>query len=207
MVNPYLSIVIPIHAGMKNGDYFLWRSIQSIMNQSFKDYEIVIVQEGKMAENTNAGIRKAQGEIIKILFLDDYLAHKDALQVIVENFKDEDMWLATGCLHQRTGARDFYEDPHSPHYPTYSEDIHTGNNTIGSPSVVAFRSGLDLFFDEELSFLLDCDLYKRLHEAYGEPRLVNDLNVVIGLHDGQTSNTMPDSEKLEEFNYVISKHA
>lgn len=202
---PYISIVIPIHAEMKNGEYFLWRLIQSLMIQTFKDFEIIITQEGLMAKNTNAGMKKAKGELIKIIYMDDYLAHENALQMIVDNFGDKDMWAATGCLHQGYEP-DFYEDPHSPHYPEYTEDIHTGNNRIGSPSVVTLRNKDVLLFDENLSFLLDCDLYKRYYDTYGVPKLINDLNVVMGLHHGQTSNTMPAKEKLLEFNYLQKKY-
>lgn len=203
---PKFSIVIPIHAAMKNGDYFLWRLMQSIMVQTFKDYEIVIVQEGSMPVNTNKGMEKATGELIKILYLDDYFAHPDALKVIAEGMKPKDMWFATGCLHQKTEG-DLYEDPHSPHYPKYTEDVHLGNNLIGSPSVITLRNEGHLLFDERLSFLLDCDLYKRYHDQYGAPRLSKDLNVVIGIGDHQTSVTMPDQEKLAELVYVNNKYA
>ena len=145
-----LSIVVPIHQGMKHGDFFLWRLTQSLMSQTFQDYELVIVQDGLMAHNTNAGIKKARGELIKILYLDDYLAHDQALQVIVDNFKPEDTWLATGCLHQREDG-DYYETPHSPHLPEYTKDIHRGNNRIGSPSVITIRNEGHLLFDEHLS--------------------------------------------------------
>ena len=67
-----ISIVIPYH-DMHNGAFFLKRAIDSIMIQNYKDYEIILVKEGRMAENTNAGIKKAKGNIIKILFMDDYL--------------------------------------------------------------------------------------------------------------------------------------
>lgn len=203
---PKLSVVIPIHASMKNGDYFLWRSIQALMRQSFKDFEIVIVQEGSMPVNTNAGIQKARGELIKILYLDDYLAHDHSLEEIVKNFSPEDQWLATGCLHQRTGGKDFWEDPHSPHLPKYSPDIYTGNNLIGGPSVITIRNKGHLTFDENLSWLLDCDLYYRYFQKYGAPKLLNDLNVVMGIHEDQTSVTMPSLEKTKEYEYVMAKY-
>lgn len=198
---PKVSIVVPIHTSMKDGDYFLWRLVQSLMRQSFKDYELVIVQEGLMARNSNSGIQKARGELIKILYLDDYFAHDNALQEIVDNFGPEDQWLATGCLHQGED-----EEPHSPHLPEYTQDIHRGNNRIGSPSVITIRNSGHLLFDENLSFLLDCDLYRRYYETYGPPKLLNDLNVVIGLHEGQTSNTMPSEEKLTEYQYLLEKY-
>lgn len=201
-MNPTVSIVVPIHSGMKNGEFFLWRLTQSIMRQSFKDYEIVIVQQGKMAANTNAGIQKARGELIKILYLDDYFAHDDALKNIVEAFESETQWLATACLHQRGD-----EEPHSPHFPGYTQDIHRGNNRIGSPSVITIRNEGHLLFDENLSFFLDCDLYKRYYEKYGPPTLIEDLNVVIGLGDHQTSNIMQEEEKLKEYSYMMKKYA
>lgn len=202
---PKLSVVIPIHSKMKHGEFFLWRSIQVLMRQTFKDFEIVVVQEGLMAENTNAGMRKAKGELIKILYLDDYLAHDNALQMIVDNFKDEDHWLATGCLHQHSETG-YYEDPHSPHSPVYTQDIHTGNNRIGSPSVVTLRNKGVLFFDENLSWLLDADLYKRYYATYGPPKIVDDLNVVIGIGSHQTTHILPDDQKEWEFNYLKEKH-
>lgn len=196
-----LSIVVPIHKEMQNGPFFLWRLMQSLMSQTFTDYELVIVQEGTMPQNTNAGLLKARGELIKIIYMDDYFSHPEALQRIVEAFRPEDMWLATGCLHQ-SGS----EIPHSPHYPEYTQDIHLGNNRIGSPSVVTLRNKGILLFDEKLSFLLDCDLYRRYHDTYGPARLITDLNVVIGLGEHQTSHTMPSQEKLQEFEYMKGKY-
>lgn len=198
---PKVSVVIPIHP-MQNGEYFLWRSVQALMAQTFKDFELVITQEGTMPENTNAGIRKARGELIKVLYLDDYLAHPNALQTIVDNFLPEDMWLVTGCLHQGPG-----EKPHSAHYPQYREDIHTGHNTIGSPSVLVLRNEAPLLFDEQLSWLLDCDLYKRLYQAHGAPHILNDLSVVIGTGPHQTTHALSDERKRWEFNYLANKYA
>lgn len=190
---------------MKNGDYFLWRLIQSLMRQSFKDYELVIVQDGLMAGNSNSGMRKAKGELIKILYLDDYFAHENALQTISDNFTEDVQWLATGCLHQRSEP-DYYEDPHSPHYPKYVHDIHRGNNQIGSPSVITIRNEGHLDFDERLSFLLDCDFYKRYYQKYGSPKLISDLNVVIGIGSHQTSSLMSDEEKKSEFYLINEKY-
>ena len=93
---PKISICIPTH-NMDNADFFLVRLIKSLQTQTFRDFEIVITKDGAMAENTNATIKKAKGEIIKILYMDDYLAHPDSLKNIVGNFKGG--WLATGCVH------------------------------------------------------------------------------------------------------------
>src|SRR3990167_11291223 len=136
-MQPKISIILPIH-NMSNGAFFLWRAINSIMEQTFKDYEIVIVKEGKMAENTNVGIKRARGELIKILYLDDYLAHPNALQDIVSNFEGE--WMITGV-------------DTNPN-PKWTDNIYLGNNKLGSPSALAMRKKTALLFDGRLSWLL-----------------------------------------------------
>ena len=202
MSSPKISIAIPTH-DMPNGEFFLNRAIQSIRAQTFTDYEVVVTKEGKMAHNTNAAIKKSKGELVKILYMDDYLAHENSLQEIVDHFEGE--WLATGCLHQTTDG-DLYEDPHSPHYPEYTHDISTGNNRLGSPSVITLRREGVLFFDENLSWLLDCDLYARYYKHYGLPILLNDLNVVIGIGKHQTTHRLPNRIKNWEHEYLNKKH-
>lgn len=188
---------MPTH-DMENGEFFLARLISSLDKQTFRDFELVITKQGKMAENTNAAIKKAKGEIVKILYMDDYLYSPDALQNIADNFTGG--WLASGCVH------DDGETITSPHYPTWNDEIRYGNNTIGSPSVVAFENKEPLLFDEKLSWLLDCDLYQRLYERYGEPKLLPYMDVGIGIGDHQTTHLMSESEKLNEFVYLQTKY-
>lgn len=200
---PKISICVPAHEGMRNHDFFRDRLIDSIDRQSFRDYELVFTYDGKMAENTNSAMRKAKGEIVKILYLDDYLADKRALQHVADAFEEnpEQTWLASGCVHDNGEERYL-----NPHLPYYNEDILSGKNTIGSPSVVALRKGLGIYFDETLSWLLDCDLYYRLHRGYGEPILLNNLDIGIGIGDHQTSVLMSDEAKEKEHEYLMRKY-
>lgn len=190
-----ISIAIPVYPQMKNGDLLLKRCLDSIKKQTYTDYEIVITTSGTMPENTNKAIKASKGELIKILYQDDYFAHKDSLKLIADSFKGN--WLVTACEHDNGIEID------RPHYPYFNSD----KNTIGSPSVLTMRNGLDMYFDENLTWLLDLDLYKRLYEKYGEPDILDDVNVVIGLHDGQATNTMGEERKLQEQEYMNIKHA
>lgn len=198
---PKLTVVVPIH-NMKNGDYFLGRLQDSLEKQTFTDFEIIITKNGKMAENTNSAIELANAELIKILYMDDYLAHENSLQEIIDNFGPNDMWLATGCTHTTDGVR-----MQNDHYPFYSQDIHRGNNTIGSPSVLTIRNRGHLLFDENLSWLLDCDLYKRYYDVYGPPKLLNTVNVVLGIGSHQSTNVFNEEFKLAEYQYLAQKYA
>ncbi len=214
-----ISIAIPVYE-MKNYAFLLRRCLDSIAMQSFKDFEVVVCDNSEgsnikdickleysdlnikhtyyeikgMAQNTNAAIRYCLGDMIKILYMDDFLAHKNALKEIVENFTGD--WLVTACKA---------ENAQVPHFPTFA--IGDTDNHIGSPSVLTIRNGLSLFFDENMTWLLDLDYYKRLFNQCSAPQILNDVNVIIGIHDGQMTNILTAKEKMQEHNYLKEKHA
>ncbi len=190
---PHVSICIPIH-DMKNKDFFLQRLQDSIEMQSFTDFEVIITKDGKMAENTNSAIRKAQGKLVKILFMDDYFANENSLQDIVDNFPDEINWLITGT--------------NTNPIPEPTEDIRTGNNKLGSPSALTFRNRFEknLMFDENMSWLLDCDYYHRLMNEWGSFGTLPGVNVMIGIGDHQMTHILTNEEKLAEHEYINKKY-
>lgn len=197
MKTPKISIVIPFH-WMDNWRFFLIRALESIEKQSLKDYEVILTKAGSMPVNSNRAIQSAKGDIIKILFMDDYLYQENALQEIADAFDGSDKkWLATGCIHDNG-------ELFNPHFPTWSEDIVKGVNTIGSPSVVAMK--VKEYFDENLSWTLDCDLYVRLKQKYGDPILLNTIGTVMGIGAHQTTNILTDEQKQREVNYLIQKY-
>lgn len=189
-MNPKISIVVPIHE-MKNGEFFLWRLVNSLTSQTFKDWELIITRDGLMAENTNSGIKRARGELIKILFLDDYFAHDNALRDIVEHFRFR--WLITGTS----------TNPH----PLWTDNIEIGNNRLGSPSALTILNDYPMLFDERMSWLLDCDYYRRMHDIWGKPDILEGVNVILGTGDHQMTNILTNEEKLAEHELMKIKHA
>lgn len=198
------------------------RALDSLWDQTLQDFEIIVSDNSEddqlrdicafyggirytrntvkgMAPNTNRAMELADGYLVKILYMDDFLAHNNALKDIYDHFKGD--WLVTGCAHTGYGRAHFNE-----HMPTWNDEIHLGVNTIGSPSVLTMRNDKKMYFDTEMTWLLDCDLYKRLHAAYGEPTYLNDVNVIIGVGDHQMTNILTDEDKMKEFNYLATKH-
>ena len=153
-----------------------------------------------MAKNTNAGIKKATGEIIKILYMDDYLAHPDSLKNIADNFKGG--WLVTGCVHDWGDG--IFKSPHLAKVDGILP-IPNMSNTIGSPSVVAIENKDPLLFDEEMTWLLDMDYYRRLHNRYGPPTILDSYDVAMGCGDHQVTHIMSKEDKKLEENYFIEK--
>lgn len=190
-IKPKISICVPTHK-FENQEFFLNRLLESVRSQTFQDFEIVVTYDGKMAENTNSAIKKATGQLVKILYTDDWLAHPKALQDIIDNFDFTDEWLITGAS----------TNPH----PYWTDDIETGNNKLGSPSALTMRRSSAMMFDERMSWLLDCDLYKRMYEKYGEPKIIDGVGVNLGIGSHQMTNILTDEEKLSEFKLIKKKY-
>lgn len=217
-----ISVICPTY-NMKDGIRFLTRSFNMLKMQTYKDFEVVITDDSigdeikdfcaqekelnvryiknlsipGMGGNTNTAILYAKGDLIKILYQDDYLTHSQSLEVINKEFTDDVMWLATGCTNTDNQV----------HRPHYNQNIFRGINTIGSPSVITVRNKDPMLFDTKLTYVLDCDYYYRMNERYGPPKLVNDINVTIGLHDGQTTNLLSEERKKAEIRFLINKYA
>ena len=220
-----ITVAIPTH-DMKGKEAFLKRSLDVLKRQTYRNFDVVITDDSKdeklkkvcvgwpfkityihnperlgMAGNSNWAIRNATGELIKILYLDDFLYGDDALYQIHLNFPHEAQWLATGCTHAFNG-----DDFSNPRYPSWNDKIYNGNNTIGSPSVVTLRNDQPLLFDENLTWLLDCDLYMRYYEQRGAPVLLGSIGVVIQIGDHQVTSLLADEVKTKEYNYLLNKY-
>ena len=221
-----LSIAIPTYDMHGEGVPLLARSFDMLCRQTYTNFEVVVTDNSEndfiknlcenkkynslninysknprkgMAQNTNEAIKKAKGDLIKILYQDDFLASENSLQEIVENFTGN--WLVTGCKSdKKTWIRS------NKHFPTYNNKIYLGKNTIGSPSVLTIKNEDPLLFDENMTWLLDCDYYVRLYQKYGEPTILNKINVVIGRGKHQTTNHLSNAAKQKEHDYMLKKY-
>lgn len=228
---PTISITIPTYEMRGYGHIFLERSFEILINQTFKDFDVIISDHsrnniienlcikykdklkinyyrniekfGSISANINNAIRKADGKLIKILFQDDFLYNEKSLEEIVQNFDlKEDNWLIVACTRSRDGINFF-----GPFYPKYNHLIHLGRNTISSPSVLTIKNENPLLFDEKLIWLMDVDYYKRCYNKFGTPKILNEVNVVnrVGAH--QVSNSLVKiSTKIRELIFVLIKY-
>jgi glycosyltransferase involved in cell wall biosynthesis len=107
-VNPKVSVLVPTY----NYARYLPQAIESVLSQTFRDFELVVVDDASgdgsadvvapyaaadgriafsanpvnlgMVENWNRCLRKARGEYVKFLFGDDLLSSPEALARMVE---------------------------------------------------------------------------------------------------------------------------
>lgn len=216
---PEFSICIPTYEYKGRGVEFLSHLLETLENQTLKDYEVVISDHsvndeiqnylsmqgdrfdikyyrneqsrGSLTNNTNAALSIAQGKFLKIVYQDDFFYDNKALENIKEVFDTTDhKWMAAACNHYDDDSKTFYRD----FYPNFDDPEATlrGVNLMSCPSVIALRKECMMFFNEELYWLLDCEFYYRMYKTYGMPFLLNKISMSIRTHPYQ-------SQRLDEY--------
>ena len=231
-VRPFFSVAIPTWGIQGKGVEYLEHSFNIIAQQSFTDFEVVISDHsedneikdlcdhwksimliryfkndkgvGKIAPNMNNAIKQSNGLFIKMLFQDDFLYDTDSLQIIYDSIaenQDKD-WFITACVHT-----DDCVTMYDRMTPYYHDHIYAGVNTISCPSVLTVRNEEDLpMFDESLNWLVDVEYYKRLHDIYGDPIVIDMVCAVNRNAEVRTTNMITEKQKQEEIQRVIRKY-
>jgi glycosyltransferase involved in cell wall biosynthesis len=229
-----ISIAIPTWESYNNGEQFLDDLLRTIEIQTFKDFEVVISEHskddyllpkikefedkfdikyyrnennrGNGSANMNNAISKCSGEIVKIMFQDDFFYDDEALEKIYCTLSDSDrMWLLNGTNHTKDDGNSFYWDL----YPKFNDNLLKGVNTISSPSVVSFKRQSEVVFDETLVYFMDIDYYYGMREKYGDPVFYNDILVTNRFpHENSISSNIKNKEEmiLTESEYCIKKY-
>lgn len=221
-----ISIAVPVYECHGLGWLYLSELLNSISKQTYKNIEVVISDQStddkiyklcnfysnelnikyvsghhvdrSNSTNVNNAIKNCSSEYIKIIFQDDFFINSSAIEQIAMAFNDGATWILSGCDHC-----------HNIHYlerpfiPQYTDQIIYGKNTISSPSVLAFY-GKELF-DENLVMLMDCEMYKRLYDKYGNPFVITDLLICNRIHDKQMQNGLENIID-SEVEYCLNKY-
>lgn len=223
-----VSVAIPAYEMHGKGAEFLSSALNGIYHQTYKNIEVVVSDHsfnddiqsvchawstkgldirylrnndsrGYSSANINNAIKSSTGKYIKILFQDDFLYCADAIEKTVTAFEKEPnkKWLISACEHSSDGVHMY-----RPFHPRFHNDIHLGNNTISSPSVLTLLNEDLIYFDCKLVWLMDVEYYKRLYNTFGEPVILNKITVVNRTWDMQVSNTVSENIKQKEMAYV-----
>ena len=208
--NPAVSIIIPVF----NRTWCLEATLQSVRGQTFKNFEVIVVDDGSTDETStlldrfaevrvhrwednrgvsaarNQGIQMARGEWICFLDSDDRWA-ETKLQVQVDWMREHPECPAcyTDEIWIRNGVR---VNPKNKHRK-YSGDIfrHCLPLCIISPSSIMMRaSTLDAIggFDVDLAACEDYDLWLRLSSCYPVDFIAEKLIIKTGGHADQLSH-------------------
>ena len=192
----YLFDIFYALANQTNKDFNVWISDHSktdVVLEACKEYanefEINYVKNedkrGQISANTNCALRHGDGEILKIMFQDDFILTKNLVEELDKAFTDGVDWAVTGFAHTIDDGHTHY----NPKIPQYNDRLLEGVNTLSSPSILALKNGIDEYFDEQLTMLMDCDMFYRLYKYHGDPAVLTDYHISNREHRNQTQRT------------------
>lgn len=213
-LKPRFSICIPVWEQHGVGLQYLKDLVHSIKKQTFCNYEIVIsdhsinfdifnycLEESKQDQtilryfkydknygngvsNLNNALKQANGEIIKIMFQDDFMFDPTCLEKFDKVFQNETIqWAVCGSNHTKDGEN--FERFIVPHW---NDRLLEGVNSISSPSVLAFRNENIELFDENLTMLMDVDYYYRMGDRYKLLVVIEDCLITNRQHENQITS-------------------
>lgn len=231
IVEKFISIPIPIHKTI-NGNSYLAELLESIKSQQYKNYEVVISDSSQgsyynktiekfkeyinikhmhsahmtLATNANNALENCSGEIIKPMFSDDILiSNKVLTDVNLKLSNSNKNWLAYSSYDFSTKKNDAIV-PINGRVPTWNRKLILGKNTIGAPSVIAFKSSIVEKFDTNLRFFIDCDFYFRLKKKYGKPIFSDNYFIGIRHHSEQETEFVKYENIKKEKVYIQNKY-
>jgi glycosyltransferase involved in cell wall biosynthesis len=167
-------------------------------------YHRVKTGKGIAAHNLNAGIAKASGKYIKILFQDDLLVEDNYLaQIMIVICNDQPDVILSAATHTSNGI-DFY----NPLVPQDNPYFLFGNNTVSSPSVLTIEAELakSNLFDERLFMLFDCDFYYRIFNQNLKIDILESIHIANGVWEGQAQHHIDQQQFTKEVRYLNWKH-
>ena len=209
MVQPFFSIIVPTY----NRVHFLAKTIESVLHQTFTDWELIIVDDGS-TDNTkelvgnypdtrirylwqenqersaarNNGIAISQGQYICFLDSDDYFLD-DRLAIFykeIEQRKFPKVLLYTGILFETNGV--FEKKIEWPNIYKSMMD-YVVYNVIGNPQVCVHREILEQHkYNVKFTISEDMELWVRIIHA-GFPLIYLDYFTVVATnHDERSVN-------------------
>lgn len=217
-----VTVLMPVY----NGDKFLAESIQSILDQQYDSFELLVINDGSTdgtaeildsfakkddrikvvyQENAgivcalNSGIAIAKGEYIARMDADD-IAHPMRLAEQVKFLDENSDYIVCGALYEQFGAREGVVklpiDDQECKQTLYFE------NCFGHP-VVMFRKNVlesaQIEYESNYLYAEDYRLWTVLSK-YGKFKNLPKVLLMYRVHEGQTSEKKRDLQKERHLN-------
>lgn len=222
--NPLVSIIMNCH----NGEKYLNQALDSILNQSFTDFEVIFWDNkstdqsekiyksyndkrlkyyfskkyNSLYQARNLGINASKGSYIAFLDTDDFWT-KDKLRIQMEKFKDKNVSLVYSnyfLYNQVTKKKKIYTKKFLPQ--GYASTDLLKNYLIGISTVILRKSLFDKYkFNSRFNIIGDFDLFLRLSKKF-KFAAVQDPLVYYRIHNESYSKNNY-FEEIKELNYWI----
>lgn len=220
--NPEISVVMSVY----NGEKYLDQSIKSILNQTFKDYEFIIIDDGStdytskilssykderikivkneknigLTKSLNLGIRLAKGEYIARQDADD-ISDPSRLEKLFNVFEKDKYLGLVGSSFKIIDSN--HRILRIVNVPTAEEDIRNiilDHNPFCHGSVMFKREVINKIggYREFFRYAQDYDLWLRISENY---RILNIGEVLYGWR--KVKDSISEEKIIEQFQYAM----
>jgi glycosyltransferase involved in cell wall biosynthesis len=227
--NPLISIIMPTY----NRADFILNSIRGVLNQSFEDFELIIVNDGStdgtegiiesvkdkriryfsqknmgVAAARNLGLEKAQGKWISFCDSDD-VYFRDRLERFLASAKDEDCLVYSGWIRfQKQKEKFLILNFVYGFEKEFDLDAYQQKNIFPASAVMIKRACLGKAerFDAALNYEEDWDLFLRVSDNFPiyQLRLPTFFYQVGTLKDPRKKHHLPDNVKKAR-TYIANK--
>lgn len=229
MNSPIVSVIIPAF----NAENYIGEAISSVLNQDFKDYEIIVINDGStdqtvrivsdfsdyrinlinqpnsgISKARNRGIEESKGQYIAFLDADDtWFPNKLSLLVsFLNNNQEYAMVYSRGELIDSNGQLiGFF--PYKGFEGNILKKLLLNASLIHSSSILIQKNILDSYkgFDSNINHYEDWDLWLRIAARY-KIGFLKDVLLKIRINkEGNTARTMNDESKLYDVLYIANR--
>jgi len=228
-----ISIVIPVYEMNGKGMDYLRNNIERILMQDYQNFEVIITDNSEgcslcemtrfeygikdarikyyknkdkkgICANTNFGIKRCTGDLIKVIYQDDYLFLDNCLSEFNKfaNEYPEKKWFAFSRRQIKNN------EPCDIKHPKWNPYILQGINTISAPSVIGIRNMNDesIYMDEALQMYADLSWFHRLFLKYGEPQYIHTTLIGVREWAGQAQHQISHEGLAKEKNYILDRY-
>lgn len=217
MSDTKVSVIMPVY----NGEKFLEESILSILNQTFKDFEFLLIDDGSVDQSMeiirkfndnririiqnktnqglalvrNIGLKEAKGEYIAWLDCDD-ISLPTRLEKQVRFLDNKPQIGLCGTWIQLIGL----EDKKELHYPVDPEILRCSMlfyDPVATSSIMVRRSNLKQFqldFNPSFPPAEDYDFWERF-SSYYKISNIPEVLTLYRIHKNQASTVLSDNQK------------
>lgn len=158
---------------------------------------------GNGPANTNKAIEMCSGDMIKVMFQDDFFYDDEALEKICDALYNSDkVWLLNGCNHTADHGNSFYWDL----YPRFNDKLLDGTNTLSSPSVLTFKKKVKNRFDKNLVHFMDIDFFYGMRLDHGDPIFLDDVLISNRFPNDASISSNAPKDFAKESKYCKEKY-
>ena len=197
------SVIMPAY----NAEKFIKQSISSVLSQTFKEFELIVVDDGstdstkkiinsfkddriKYIYQKNQGVSAARNNAIKtskgswLAFLDaDDVWVKDVLEVYFKYIDDFDLVIGEYKYMHEKGEVPAYDLKNIPSNKKEFFNRLLDGNFIGTGAIAFKKSIIDSYFDEKIKFAEDYKLWLQLASKSKKIKIIDKILYEYRVHD------------------------